>query len=286
MRLLTLPGVTAGMAGGGQWARLLHYMNLPGTLPFFGAALAISPALFFSRRLNRARLVLLLGTFLFCLASFLLVFHSWSRYIMPLFPLAALLLGIAADRIQLSLGPRLGPLLAMAAAAVLLALMSGISVTGLETEQDREQYLGMITPDRRAYRGYPRAISKLLPFGPDVVMVRDSFKTLIRTHAVEDLWYFSGHKAVSMEQEELKAKSRLGETLSVLLIRLDPKAELTTQSVDRAWPTPDPNHHDISYPARWFLAYPEREHLLTAFDASGVAYSAFRVKTYANQPIP
>jgi len=275
--LVTYPGLAAASAGDSRWAKVAHYAGLPGVAPLFLAALAAAPALLLSRSLRRGPLALLVSAFLFSTLCFGLLFDVWSRYIVPIFPLASLLCALALDRIQARLGATPARALGAVGAAVLLALFVGINLTGLRHNEVREGYMGMLTPDGRPYRGYPLAARALLPHGPEVLVIRDTFQALSQTYAVEDLWYFNGVKLTVQDDAALKDPALPGKTVSVLLIRQDSQQPLTPGWVDEQWPPPDPHHHDLSLPTRWFVKQADRQHLRTARDPTGVTYSAFRV---------
>ena len=156
-------------------ARLVIYTwGIHGSALLLGSA-ALGSVVAWRLRVAGGPALLLLGSSLVgALAWLVLLFDSWPRYLVPVFPVASVLcaLGLwgAARRATLRLGRRVvrGGL-----GCVLAALLINFCVDNVRglplSDNGREGGVGLIVADRRPHNAYPRAVAALRRLGGPVV---------------------------------------------------------------------------------------------------------------------
>lgn len=256
--------------------KALHYLGLPGTWPLFGAALLASAFLVIKQPGLRWAVALLFGTTAFSLACFVFIFDVWSRYILPLFPLCAILTALGLEHLLERLPTLPRRVVPWVLGSSLLGLFVGQNITGIAGEDQRETYLGIITPDTRPYEAMPRALMALAPYGSRVLIVHDAFVTTGFSEGLLDLYYYYGFRLDRIEKEPFDDMVREGRPISVLLIRFYTESRPAPPS-EELWPPPPPGHPDLSWPLKWWNQQTRVKLLIRGEDPSGLEFSAYRV---------
>jgi len=286
--------------------KVFDYLTLMGVAPLLGAA-ALSLVLLWRGPLIRRDLLLLLGIFLACsMFLFMVVFDSWSRYIVPALPAAAVLAGGGLVHVGRWL-PRparyaVGTLLAVATLTWftwlnLTHIDLGPDLTDQENAPDasnkdiqlrrRDLSEGLLSPDRRAYLGYPkvaRALERkvgntaMLVFGhPDI---RGRLENM---QMIQQVWDFNGVGLGYMKHEDMVRELRVGMPLGVVVVRHSGMGPVDRENI-QAWTRTDLS--DVHAPqdlfqrehraSSWFLS--QRTRLISRQkDPGGITYEAYEV---------
>lgn len=158
----------------------VYLLRIPGSWPLLlgGILLGLLAAV----RRRSGLLAALTLTLPLVIALLLFVFDPWTRYIVPLFPVAAALAGLGLSVLPgLVRGRWRALLVSPPAAAVLAACVLGpyvhVNLRGLShPRESREFHAGLVAPDRRPYQGYASAVARArhlgwavaeLPSGPN-----------------------------------------------------------------------------------------------------------------------
>lgn len=202
------------------WQQVLamYTVGLPGTLPLLVAAALGAGLALWRRAVERGAVLCLLCTMLGSLALFVLVFDPWSRYLLPLFPLAGLLAAVgllAAGQWISQRWPRAPLLWAGAALAlVLLAQYAWFNVKGLASPTEpREFHLGLVAPDTREHRAFIRAAALVRQRGWQALDIPSGPVP----PAFPGLWIQRGHTLPYLSLEQARA-SVAGRASSVALV--------------------------------------------------------------------
>jgi 4-amino-4-deoxy-L-arabinose transferase-like glycosyltransferase len=146
--------------------KLLTYANqMPFALLLLAGALLGAAVAFRTRVAGGWPIALLLSAVLVPL-SLLMWFDVWTRYLLPVLPLAGVLsaLGIAglARRLEPRLGRRAVAALLLLSSLLLLGRYVRDNLVGYPPPRlGREFGAGLVSPDRRLYTAYPRMVSTL-----------------------------------------------------------------------------------------------------------------------------
>ena len=252
-----------------------EYLRLPGTWPLLLTALVSLVVLWLRRSVDRWDLALPGSFLLVSVAVFFTCFHVWSRYILPIYPAAAVLAGLGIGRAQLRLpaaaGRAAGGLLAAALLGIFVLLnLTGLQAGGAESPLSREEHCGMVSPERRPYEAYARAVGALRRHGRRVLVVYHSHEALSNAEREVQIWSFRGVDIVPLSLVQARRAVGRGETISVLRV-LGPGG---TVRVPGRWPehrTPE------MAAAAWLSRQTRVRRLLTAVDPDGRQHMACRV---------
>ena len=268
-----------------------YLLQLPGAAPFLLGAVAASVVAWRSAELDGDRLVLWLASLLGPLALFVVLFDQWSRYLLPLYPVAGLLLACGIT----GLGGRIArrwpaaplPAVYAALALALLAQYCYFNVAGITSEREpREFFLGMVSPDTRPYQAYPSAVKLVRRRGLRVVELAAG----PHPEAWIQRGYGFDHVSVDQAGELLAA----GKPVALVLAHTDADplrclASFLARSLQQGDPTPRGGDPANSFLARREVDEGERKHnrwiaarstkLLRSFaDPDGVNYSVILLR--------
>jgi Dolichyl-phosphate-mannose-protein mannosyltransferase len=206
-------------------AKAWSYLTFPGNPILLALAAAAGPLLWFKgAAVRRSGLILLLLASFFSLGLFIFHFDDWPRYIIPVFPPAAVLAGAGLSwvlgQIRLA-GLRIG--LAAAGVALLLGLFGYYNLVpgSLGEIPQREYHLGMVAPDTRPYDGFPRAVALTASLGEALVVYDtwDTFGHVENLQVIELVWASRGVKLWKMNLDRARQHSSAGRPVPVLYIR-------------------------------------------------------------------
>ena len=252
-----------------------EYLSLPGSWPLLLLALTSLVVLWLRRSVDRWSLALPGSFLIISLALFFTCFHVWSRYILPIFPAAAVLAGVGIGRAQQRLGALAGRAMGGALVVSLLGLyvllnLGGIQSSGAEGVPSREEYCGLVSPDLRPHDAFPGAARALRRHGRRVLVVYHSHEALSNAEDEVALWRFSGIDIVPMKLAEAKSAVSDGKTISVLQVL----QRGGTPHKPGLWPA---HHSPWMAKASWLSRQPGRRRLLSAVNPDGRQFVAIRV---------
>jgi hypothetical protein len=199
------------------------YLALPGVWWLAGLAALSLPVLWWSRQVDREALVLLGVTLGVSVGLFLFHFDYWSRYLVPVFPLAAVAGGAGLAFALGGLRPPVRCAVSVVAALCLLGLFGywNLAPTGpTEKHVSREYHAGVVRPDVRRHDGFPRALRWLR--NRVVVVVFDSQRARAYTEGLEVpemVWASRGLFLERIDLEQARRRLGVGEHVAVLLVR-------------------------------------------------------------------
>jgi hypothetical protein len=200
-----------------------YLLDLPGVLPLLLAGLA-GGLVAWRRRVAPGRaLWMLVLSLLGGALPLLLLFDFWSRYLVPLFPVAALLAALGLVGLGRWVAGRGWSRLPRVAAGMLaLALLAQYVVVNLRGlpahSEEREFHAGMVIPDRRPYRGWELGVAEIkrrrlpvieLPSGPN-------------SAAFPGLWEERGHRLQTLHLDDARQMLLEGRPLYALYIHMGP----------------------------------------------------------------
>jgi hypothetical protein len=268
----------------GSLEKALDYLALPGSWQLLLAAGVFAVVLWRSGPIDRWELALVAAQVLVSTLLLFMVFDPGSRYLVPVFPAAAVLTGAGLGWIQQRGPGRAGPL-AWGLAAALLGLHAGLSLAGVEEpdHRRREEGAGLVAPDPRPYLAFPRALAALRPHGHRVLLVHDSARALVATEGLDQIWRFRGMKVELATLAWARQELRHRRPVPVILVRRPAGDQLSSSQplhASRAWPAEPPG---VSVYARepekttWLARQHQRRRLLVTTDPDGTRYVAYRV---------
>ena len=250
------------------WAGLYHYLTLPGMALISAGALAGTVALWRWRREVRSYLWPLAGAALLSLVVHGMVASFWSRYMVPMVPLAALLAG-AGLAVALS---RLPEVWARAAAwgltAGLIGAFIGTNLVGDHRLQaSRSGDAGMVSPDPRPYRGFASAARAWGPRAMEMSWAQDCNFATADTVGVEVLWNTRG---LPIKESTTPLHERSG-PIPVMLVRHQPDTP-----VDQVEQGVGPSQGK-KQASQWLLERQDSRRIWTAMDPDGLVFQAYWV---------
>jgi hypothetical protein len=266
----------------GTLDKALHYLALPGSWPLLLSAVVFSIVLWRAGQVDRWELALIVAQVLVSTLLLFTIFDPGSRYLVPVFPAAAVLCGAGLGWLQ-QRGLRHAAPLAWGLSAALLGLFAGLSLAGVQEPDRREDGAGLVAPDPRPYLAFPRAVAALRPHGRRVLLVHDSAKALAVTEGLDLIWRFRGMKAELVTLAWAKQELRHRRAVSVILVRRpagDQRPASRPLHASRSWPAEPPG---VSIYARepekttWLARQHRRRRLLVTTDPDGTQYVAYRV---------
>ena len=224
-----------------KWTEVFgsYFVDLPGVSTMLLAALGCGVLALWRRSLSWDRFIILLSSVVGALAALVFLFDSWSRYLLPVFPVAGLLIACGLTSLgQWLRGHWAGFPLRPLAGALALALLAQYSYFNIvdipSSKEEREFHLGMVAPDTRAYEAFPSAVS----------LVRKQGMVAVELDAPPEVWTTRGVKLplISLEraQQLLDQNRKVGlvcshqgkDPLKALAFRLREPAENATLPAD------------------------------------------------------
>jgi hypothetical protein len=207
---------------GQTWLEKLWHnsVDIPGTGPFI--ALALLGAWLAARQgVAAARpLILLCLSLASGFVALVLVFDPWSRYLLPLFPVAALLVAFGvvglAERAARRWGARPTRAVLLLVLAALIGRFCYDNFVGLPSPSgERTSGAGMVAPDGRPHLAYPRMVAHLRASGLSVVDVPNLLPLPIAA-----VWARRGHRLPVILQHEAEQRVRRGRPFELLFYHM------------------------------------------------------------------
>ena len=286
--IFVYPKMATSAPGAEVTEKLIYYLWLPGVLPLVLLATLSAVGLALWTSVDRWEVLLLAGTVLLSLLLFFVVFDRWSRYIVPLLPPAAVLVGVATARLQGRLPRRAGNVIGALLATALLVMVGLLSVCGLESNRlDREHSCGLLQPDPRPRNGYVRAMAALARIdgddGSEVLVAHDSLTAFSATSHYGEIGRFRGVKAAIIELADARRRLAGAKLVKVLLVRHQAKVPLTPAALKKLWPERQQWESEaglprLADPVFWLAAQPRRRCFFRATDPDGLQYAACEVR--------
>ena len=244
------------------------YLGLPGVLPLLLAAAAGFALLWANESTDRWLLALPGATVLVSLAMLCGLFNAWSRYLLPLLPVAAVLAGAGVARLQQRVAALARAPVTWGLAGMLLATFTGLNLAADREGLPRERRAGMLRPDSRPHGGLQRALDALGTSPPRFLLVCGSGEAFSRFKGMEGIWQYRGQDLHLVELSHLQHPA--GGTVDVLVI--DAHREPPIWNYDLA---EDPVRDRHLARARW-LRRQKKRLVATARDPDGVKYLAYK----------
>lgn len=257
----------ANQASFGVMEAVSHYLLLPGALPLLLAAAAGFVLLWTHQAVDRWLLVLLGATVATSLVLLCLLIEPWSRYALPVFPLAAVLAGAGVARLQERVAALARAPATWGVACVMLAAFTYLNLASDRGGPPRERRAGILRPDSRPHRGLPRALAAL-GTPARFLLVCQSGEAFSRFKGAEVVWHRRG---LELEPLELKRGGRPGAELGVLVIQASSTAPLWNHDM-----VVDHVRDRHLKRARW-LARQTKRLVVSTRDPDGLRYTIYRV---------
>ena len=257
------------------------YLTLPGALPILVMAMASALALGVARRISPWELALLF-TFIPMMWGFQQV-TSAARYMIPVIPLWSVLAGGGLAAIQGKLPRALATSVGAAGAVGFLLMVAVLNLRGIEPPPGvvREDYGGIISPERREHDGFARAVKAFGAHGPEVFLIFDSVMSHCEKIGQEVLWTWRGTMVLPIRQPRVEEKLAAGEGVNVLYVRQFPDRPLSDPPPTDMWPPAREGEHDsindMGRRVGWLARRTDRKLVATARDPDGVVFEAYRV---------
>jgi hypothetical protein len=249
---------SSGASGDAWWAGLHHYLVLPGMGLIVAGAVAGTVALWRWARPAWRYVWPLAGAVGLSLIVHGLGAAVWSRYLVPLVPMAAVLAGAGMSVTLGRLGQRLSVALPRALSWGLVSAMLGAFVgTNLVGDDNlqgpRAESAGLVSPDPRPYYGFSKAARAWGATARTFSWVKDSNFAAADTADVEVLWSSRGLNLTEatgplMEQSQPAA---------VMMVRYH--ADQPVQETE----------------ATWLLKQKNTRRIWTAMDPDGLVFQAY-----------
>lgn len=260
------------------------YLALPGVWWLAGLAALSLPVLWWSRRIDREALVLLGVTLAVSVGLFLFHFDYWSRYLVPVFPLAAAVAGAGLASVLGRLAPRARRAASIAVVLCLLGLFGfwNLAWTGPEKNVSREYHAGMVRPDVRRHDGLPRALRWLRHRGGALV-VFDSQQARAFTEdleIVQMVWASRGLFLERIDLEEALRRLNAGRRVPVLLVRRLASPARALQELETLVPSdhmPEQRRRSLVSGYRWLHGLALRPHT-SVTDPDGTTFETYLVE--------
>jgi len=271
------------------WDKFLEssslYLSLPGVALLLLCACLSAVALW--RRGARQVLVLVLGTLVVYVIFIFAMVDAWSRYILPISPLAAALSGCG---LSLAL-QRIPTALRRPAATAFIALLVGafifLNTVSLQPPRERENRRGwgMTRPDTRQYWGFYRAATTLVGEGSEMLVTFDSIKTLEaveRLFTTYEIWKYRGVDLRKISYFD-SVREQWGHSTHIpLLLVRDTQRKVSLEQAIEDWVEYQRGIKGVSYAnieGMLRLLRDQSRRLLSGFtDPDGLRYEVFRVK--------
>lgn len=249
------------------WNGLYHYLGLPGLGLLLAGSLAGVLALWGWRRAVRSTLVLLAGTVLISLLVHGLFLHFWSRYIVPLVPLAAVLAGAGLAVALARLPTVWARAVSWGVTAALVGAFVGTNLVGDKPSPGRAEGAGMVTPDARLYRGFPQA-GRAWGLEPrELTWAFDSSLASAASNGVDVLWSTRG---LALTGVHALSPGQVG-PLAVMLVRYQPDIPMEQVPMDA-------KPHDVEVNvASWLIKQKNARRIWTSMDPDGLVFQAYWV---------
>lgn len=262
---------------------LVNICSMRGAPVYLVVALGGAAVAWRWRTVEREPLLLLLLAFLGTAAILVLVFDSWPRYMVPVFPVVGLLcaIGVTAllDRLALRWSRARLRLALAGGVAALLALYVHDNVVGVGGPAGRENREGLVAPDRRPHVAYPRALLHLARHRLPALEIPGSPAMVgHRPMALGPLWAHRGYRLGALAG--MQALQILDRRQPIHLLFAHRTGKLAAQLRDTA----GEDHFDREQLAA-LLQYPMRV-VRTFRDPDDVSYSIVRVSPKAPDQAP
>ena len=201
-----------------------EYLGLAGVAPLLGAAAAAWVTLWFGGLVRRQDLGLLGGFLALTMMLFMGLFDSWSRYIVPALPVAAVLAACGLVQVGVWL-PR--PARLAGGALLVAAHLSWFIWLNLNfvpaPNRPRDYSEGIVCPDRRNLDGYPLAARAILArTGDPALLVMDHPSTngkLENMQLIPLVWAFNGIRLNFTDLRAIWERLSDGHGVGVLVVR-------------------------------------------------------------------
>lgn len=256
------------------------YLGIIESWGLLSVALGSALVLWVKRGEKRWVLGLLASFIVVPLILFILVFDFWTRYTLPIFPVAAVLAGAGLAH----LGGRLPTLLSwpagMLIAILLLAYYLQLNLAPVRGANPRDFFAGMTSPDRRDYPAFPGTYKALRRHGEEIFMLMDRGSDPNRLTALFQIWRYRGRGFRILDLNQTRLLLQQGRAASVLMIRGAVDHEMHREEVDQPCPplrSGDLPRRQWSEARRWLDQVRPRRCVRAMLDPDGVAYVAYRV---------
>ena len=175
--------------------------------------------LWWRRGTDRWVVALLLLYPVVCLALFVLRFHYWTRYMVPVYPIMALLGGAGISAALERLPRRLAlPVSVVLALFLLGSFVQTNSSVAAANCGCREYDHGMLAPDLELYNGYTMSIRPFRSVGLPVMEVILPGFAHTRWTDMSRIWRSRGVRVVRVDREKLVAGHYNGRTIGVVVV--------------------------------------------------------------------
>lgn len=257
--------------------RARAYLALPGLAPLLAAMVPATAGLLWRVPRLRGPLTPVWGSAALAFLVHIVGLDYWSRYLVPLVPPAAVVvgLGLGLGLARLGAAPR-----RVLAAVLLLALLGGFvqqNLAGRRDPMDRGGDPGLLSADPRPHLGLLQVAQKALGAKTPYLVAHDSNAALAAREGLSTLWARRG--ALSPNDIDPEGAQRLlaaGRPVTVILVRRFP---------ERPIPRPeefdyDPGAHPFAGAMAWLVRHlaPDQKPLARAQDPDGMVYEAYRVR--------
>ena len=250
------------------WVGLHHYLSLPGMGLISAGALVGTLALWRWRQGARSALWPLAGAVLLSLVVHGMVASYWSRYMVPMVPLAALLCGAGLAVALARLPSVWSRASSWGLTAALVGAFIGTNLVGdYQLQPARSGDAGLVSPDPRPYRGFAGAARAWGPSATELSWAQDCNFTDAASTGVEVLWHSRG---LLLEESETPLRQR-DRPIPVMLVRF--QADRPVDQVEQGTTV----SQDKKSAARWLLRQKDARRIWTAMDPDGLVYQAYWV---------
>lgn len=273
----------------GAWEKARSYLSLPGAWPLLLLFAAATVGVWRQRPATRQILAPLVLMVVISFGLLLIVFDYWSRYLIPVIPAAAVVVGAGISELQQRFPRHRYPARIAAAGlvATLLALFVWLNFSTPLPSPSRSHLAGMLSPNPQPLSGLKRAISTLSSHGSSVLLVFASPEIFGYTEGLvvpSEIWRFRG---LNLEPIDLASAQQLlagGKPLPVLLVQ-EGREQVIDDLTTNRW-RPDPETpvelaEEMRRRLSWFSRQTSRQRLLSAIDPGleRVRLSAYLVRT-------
>ena len=209
------------------WREVLVQFFQPGhTIWLLALSVAAALLLWWRRGADRWVVALLLSYPLVCLALFVLRFHYWTRYMVPVYAVLALLCGAGISQILERL-PRLWALpLGGALALWLMGSFVQINLSEVAAHGVNREYVhGMLAPDQDRYNGYTLTTRPFRAAGVPVMEVILPGFAHTRWVDMSRIWRSRGVRVKRLDRARLLTGGYAGGTIGVIMVGKIPEQE-------------------------------------------------------------
>ena len=251
----------------------LYLLALPGSGMLLAAGLAGAALAWRGGAARGAELLPLVLCLVSSVAMLILVFDPWSRYIVPVYPVAGVLASLGLGRALVWLDGRLPggrwAVLGLLGAGLLGQYLWFNLSAGKEMIHDRVHLAGIVSPDTRPHDAYVRAVDLVRQRGWRVL------RPLSYHIALPALWYRRGVRPPDLTLPQALAAHRRGEPVYVMLPQKDRSpTDPPTFTLD----SPEEEDVEMSDLYRWLAIHRKRMKVVREFvDPDGAAYYIIRI---------